>query len=67
MKNLLAAALILLVARPVLGVNGSVEMIGEIRILNVWGSWEEMGYAYGYLLGPDIVEVYEGYFLELAG
>ncbi len=67
MKNLLTAALILVVAMPVLGVNGSVEMIGEIRILNVWGSWEEMGYAYGYLLGPDLVEVYEGYFLELAG
>lgn len=47
--------------------NGSLEMIGEIRVLNLWGTWEEMGYAHGYLLGPDLKEVYEGYFLELAG
>jgi len=26
-----------------------------------------MGYAHGYLLGPDLIEMYEGYFLELAG
>jgi len=49
------------------GFNGSVEMIGEIRVVNLWGTWEEMGYAHGRLLGPDIKEVFEGYFLELAG
>lgn len=47
--------------------NGSIEMIGEIRVLNLWGTWQEMGYAHGYLLGPDLKEMYEGYFLELAG
>jgi hypothetical protein len=47
--------------------HGSVETIGEVRILNLWGTWEEMGYAHGYLLGPDLKEVYEDYFLELAG
>ncbi len=49
------------------GFNGSVETIGEIRVVNLWGTWEEMGYAHGRLLGPDIKEVFEGYFLELAG
>jgi len=49
------------------GYNGSVETIGEIRVVNLWGTWEEMGYAHGRLLGPDIKEVFEGYFLELAG
>ena len=49
------------------GLNGSVEMIGEIRVLNLWGTWEEMGYAHGYLMGPDIMLIFEEYFLELAG
>jgi hypothetical protein len=58
---------ILSVTSVVSGFNGSVEMIGEIRVVNLWGTWEEMGYAHGRLLGPDIKEVFEGYFLELAG
>lgn len=58
---------ILALASAVSGFNGSVEMIGEIRVVNLWGTWEEMGYAHGYLLGPDIKAVFEGYFLELAG
>ena len=47
--------------------NGSVEYIGDIRILNLWGTWEEMGYAHGYLMGPDIGAVFHDYFLEMAG
>ncbi len=49
------------------GVNGSLETIGEITVVNLWGTWEEMGIAHGYLLGPDLMDLYEGYFLELAG
>jgi hypothetical protein len=48
-------------------VNGSIEYINDIRILNLWGTWTEMGYAHGYLLGPDIQEVFEEYFLEVIG
>lgn len=48
-------------------VNGSLEAIGDISIVNLWGTWEEMGTAHGYLLGPDLMDLYEGYFLELAG
>lgn len=48
-------------------VNGSIEYIGDIRVLNLWGSWTEMGFAHGYLLGPDIKEVFANYFLELVG
>ena len=47
--------------------NGSIEYIGEIKILNLWGSWADMGYAHGYLLGPNIKEVFENYFLEMVG
>ena len=48
-------------------VNGSLETIGDISVLNLWGTWEEMGRAHGYLLGPDIRTVFENYFFELAG
>jgi len=47
--------------------HGSLESIGDIRVLNLWGTWEEMGLAHGYLLGPDIRTVFEEYFFELAG
>lgn len=47
--------------------NGSIETIEDIRILNLWGSWEQMGYAHGYLLGPDQKELFETFFLEFAG
>lgn len=47
--------------------NGSVEMLGDVRVVNLWGTWGEMGYAHGRLLGPEIREIFEGYFLELAG
>ncbi|MCD4708332.1 MAG: T9SS type A sorting domain-containing protein [Candidatus Sabulitectum sp.] len=67
MKNAVTIAVILVFAVPVFGLNGSLETIGEIRVLNLWGTWEEMGYAHGYLLGPDLKEFYEEYFLELAG
>lgn len=68
MRRIAVLALpVLALASAVSGFSGSVEMIGEIRVVNLWGSWEEMGYAHGRLLGSDIKEVYEGYFLELAG
>lgn len=49
------------------GVCGSIEYAGPVRILNLWGAWEEMGYAEGYLLGPEIVDLYDHYMVELAG
>jgi len=48
-------------------VQGSLEQQGPIEVLNLWGSWEEMGYAHGYLLAPRIKLVYETYMVELAG
>lgn len=67
MTRTMLLLLILCAAAFPADVNGSVEWAGEIRIVNLWGTWEEMGYAHGYLLGPDLLELYEGYFLELAG
>lgn len=64
MKLLLCAGIL---ASVMLGYNGSLESIGEIEVVNLWGTWSEMGYAHGRLLGPDLLQLYEGYFLELAG
>ncbi|MGM0627900.1 MAG: T9SS type A sorting domain-containing protein [Candidatus Fermentibacterota bacterium] len=56
-----------LTAFPSRNVHGSLEQQGPIEVLNLWGSWEEMGYAHGYLLAPRIKLVYETYMVELAG
>ncbi len=63
--RMLPCALIL--ASVMIGFNGSVEYIGAIEVVNLRGTWSEMGYAHGRLLGPNLMELYEGYFLELAG
>ena len=47
--------------------NGSIEYAGPVRVVNLWGSWGDMGYAEGYLLGPEIMDLYEVYLVELAG
>jgi len=33
--------------------NGRIERIGPLRVLRVWGSPSEMGFAHGYLLGDE--------------
>ncbi|RKZ10160.1 hypothetical protein DRQ25_03910 [Candidatus Fermentibacteria bacterium] len=69
MKHAMLISLCLLIVCPLFSedVNGSIEYTGDIRILNLWGTWPEMGYAHGYLLGPDIAEVFHEYFLEMVG
>jgi hypothetical protein len=43
-------------------VNGEIiSQTGNVTVLKVWGTHKERGYAYGYLLGDKIREVYEGY------
>lgn len=44
-------------------VNGRLEKIGPFRLLRVWGTPEEMGYAHGYLVGSEFVD---GYNAQLA-
>jgi hypothetical protein len=45
-------------------VNGSLETHGSQRILNMWGTNYEMGYAHGYLLSHDIMLMLEKYLFE---
>ncbi len=40
-------------------VNGSLEEVNGVRVLRVWGSRQEMGYAQGYLLADDLMELFE--------
>ncbi len=43
-------------------VNGEIISKSEnVTVLKVWGTHNERGYAYGYLVGDKIKEVYEGY------
>jgi hypothetical protein len=44
-------------------VNGSIEFKENQRVLNLWGTHYEMGFAHGFLLGSEIVEFAEGYAL----
>jgi len=46
-------------------VNGSIEFKENQRILNLWGTHYEMGYAHGSLLGDEIMELVEDYGLQV--
>ncbi|MBN2563973.1 MAG: hypothetical protein JXQ75_23910 [Phycisphaerae bacterium] len=45
---------------PAKHVNGSLTEIDGVRVLRVWGTPEERGFAHGYLLGQDMVRVLDG-------
>ena len=47
----------LLAAEP--KVNGRLEKIGPFRVLRVWGTPAEMGFAHGYLVGKDYLAAAE--------
>jgi hypothetical protein len=42
-------------------VNGTLTEIDGVRVLRVWGTAQERGYAYGFLLGPEIVQFVDGF------
>lgn len=46
-------------------VNGYLHEIDGQRILHLWGDHYEMGYAHGYLLGEEIIQVMHEYVLFL--
>jgi len=57
---LLLATLIPLFAQ----VNGSLQTIGNKRIMHIWGTHAERGYAYGYLLPTAITSVFHEYIYQ---
>jgi hypothetical protein len=44
-------------------VNGLITEIENKRIITVWGTHYERGYAQGYLLADDFIEVFNGYLI----
>ena len=44
-------------------VNGDTLTVDGKKILKIWGTHSERGYAYGYLMAENIKEVFEGYVL----
>lgn len=46
--------------------NGDLQYIGENAILHVWGSHYERGHAQGYLIGNEVMEVFDDYFWTMA-
>ncbi len=47
-------------------IKGSIEFKENQRIVNLWGTHYEMGYAHGRLLGREIMELIEGYGLAVS-
>jgi Secretion system C-terminal sorting domain len=50
-------------------VNGNKTEVGDKTIVRLWGSHDDRGFAYGYLLADEIYDVYVNYFInnELEG
>ncbi|MBN3034194.1 MAG: T9SS type A sorting domain-containing protein [Bacteroidales bacterium] len=40
---------------------------GNLTVVKLWGTHEERGYAYGYLLAEEIVALYDGYIRPMFG
>jgi len=59
---LLWAAPLLVLAGP--PVTGSLETVNGIRVLRVWGTAEERGYAHGYLLGAELLDLFDNVVLS---
>lgn len=48
-------------AQPAHPVKGTLETVRGVRVLRVWGSPAEMGYAHGYLLASDLLQTLENH------
>ncbi len=57
---MLLPAVVVRAAEPPIEVNGTLSTIDHVRVLRVWGTPQERGYAHGHLLAKDIVAVFDG-------
>jgi hypothetical protein len=48
-------------------INGSIEYNGTQKILNLWGTNYEMGYAHGYLMASEIRDIIDTYLVGTIG
>jgi len=62
-KSIYILLALLLLAASVFGqANGNLNQIGDKKILHVWGDHYQRGYAQGYYLAPQIVEVFNDFY-----
>ena len=45
------------ITNPTVTVNGTLEEVNGVTVIRLWGSRQEMGYAYGYLLADKLTDV----------
>ncbi|MDZ4122280.1 MAG: T9SS type A sorting domain-containing protein [Candidatus Cloacimonadaceae bacterium] len=45
-------------------VNGSIQMIGDKKIVHLWGNHYQRGFAHGYLLAEECMQIYYNYFYQ---
>ncbi|MFC2160761.1 C45 family autoproteolytic acyltransferase/hydrolase [Acidobacteriota bacterium] len=45
-------------------INGALQQIGDHQVLNLWGTYYEMGYAHGYLMADKIRDLVDNYMIE---
>jgi len=66
MRKMLFVILLALYALPSLAqtVNGVLETVDDKKVLKVWGTHEQRGYAHGYLLAEECKTVFDEYIIE---
>ena len=65
MKKSLTIILILNINLTILAqINGTLDVIHGKKVLKVWGTHSERGYAHGYLLGEEIKHVFDEYVID---
>lgn len=70
MKKLLTIILIIILVKPLMSqqVNGQLMFSdNQFKLLKVWGTHEERGYAAGYLLGENVNDLFENYLMPAFG
>lgn len=61
--KVIVALMLLVLALPAMAqIHGSLQQIGSSRILQLWGTHYERGYAQGYLLAPEIMTVFNDFY-----
>ncbi len=70
LKTLLLLILLALIITPIKSQEINGEILSEdnnIKIIRVWGTHEERGYATGYLLADNILDLYENFIIPSFG
>lgn len=65
MRKIIILLILLLLSSTLFSqVNGVIENINGKRVLFIWGTHEERGYAHGYLEGSRIKNIFDSYMVS---